>query len=255
VRSTTAGWGENLSPTRTSVKFDAPSPHPDRRADALRSTLPLQGRVRYCLASLAIIVAATLPSFAQDKPGDFDFYVLALSWSPTYCTLEDQPDEAQCGVADHGFILHGLWPQYETGYPEDCRGNLPVRLPNDLLHSITDLTPSPGLVGYQWRKHGICAGLRPDAYFRLAREAFEKIEIPDDFVDPAYDEIRAPIDIERAFLAANPGLKRDAVAITCKERHLSDVRICMTKDLQFRSCPEVDADYCRTRQIDVPAIQ
>jgi ribonuclease T2 len=197
----------------------------------------------------------TASAFAQDRPGDFDFYVLALSWSPTYCTLEDQPDEAQCGVEDHGFILHGLWPQFETGYPEDCRGNLPVRLPSDVLHSITDLTPSPGLVGYQWRKHGICAGLQPEAYFRLAREAYEQIAMPNEFVDPTQDETRAPMEIERAFLAANPGLKADAIAVTCKDRHLSDVRICMTKDLEFRSCPEVDADYCRTRQIDVPAIE
>jgi ribonuclease T2 len=201
------------------------------------------------------LAATCLPALAQDRPGDFDFYVLSLSWSPTYCTLEDHTDEAQCGTEDYGFILHGLWPQYEKGYPEDCRGNLPLRLPSNVLHSITDLTPSPGLVGYQWRKHGICAGLQPEAYFRLTRQAYEKVKIPQEFVEAAEDETRAPMDIERAFLAANPGLRADAIAVTCKDRHLSDIRICMTKDLRFRSCPEVDADRCRTRQIDIPAIE
>ncbi len=218
--------------------------------------MPLDPALRKRLLALfGLIAASGTNAVAQDRPGDFDFYVLSLSWSPSYCTLESRPDEAQCSVERHGFILHGLWPQYEEGYPEDCRGNLPTRLPTDLLHSLTDLTPSPGLIGYQWRKHGICAGLQPEDYYWLTRKAVGKIRIPEQFVDAANDETEAPLDIERAFVAANPGLKRDQIAVTCKDRHLADVRICLTKDLQFRSCPEVDADYCRTRQIEVPAIQ
>lgn len=210
---------------------------------------------KHLLALLGLLTTISAPALAQDRPGEFDFYVLALSWSPTYCALESDPDEAQCGVEEHGFILHGLWPQFESGYPEDCRGNLPLRLPNEVSRSILDIMPSTGLVRYQWRKHGICAGLAPDAYFRLSRQAFDKISIPEDFVDPPDDGTRAPLEIERAFLTANPGLRADAIAVTCKDRHLADVRICLTKDLQFRSCPEVDADHCRTRRIDVPAIR
>lgn len=218
--------------------------------------MPLDPALRKrLLALLGLFATSCFSAFAQDRAGDFDFYVVALSWSPSYCTLEGRPDDAQCGVEEHGFILHGLWPQYERGYPEYCESNMPERVSNDIIRSIIDITPSAGLARYQWRKHGICTGLRQDAYFRLARRAFEKVNIPAAFVDPPDDEIRAPLDIERAFIAANPGLPRDAIAVSCKDRHLADIRICLTKNLAFRSCPEVDADYCRTRQIDVPAIR
>jgi ribonuclease T2 len=213
---------------------------------ALRKTL---------LAFLGLLATGCLPALAEDRAGDFDFYVLALSWSPTYCTLENQPDDAQCGVEEHGFILHGLWPQYESGYPEYCRSAMSDRISNATIRSIFEIMPSAGLARYQWRKHGICTGLRQDAYFALARDAFRKIKVPAQFIDPPEDATRAPLDIERAFIAANPGLQSNAISVACKNRHLSDVRICLSKDLQFRACPEVDADYCRTKQISVPAIQ
>ena len=41
------------------------------------------------LISLAFVVAAAGVASAQDRrqnaPGEFDFYVLALSWSPSFC--------------------------------------------------------------------------------------------------------------------------------------------------------------------------
>ncbi|MCB1968558.1 MAG: ribonuclease, partial [Candidatus Accumulibacter sp.] len=52
----------------------------------------------------------------------FDFYVLALSWSPAYCLIEgDRANKQQCAEErDLGFVVHGLWPQFESGYPEFC---------------------------------------------------------------------------------------------------------------------------------------
>jgi ribonuclease T2 len=59
----------------------------------------------------------------EDLPGQFDYYALVLSWSPTYCN-EGHDEDTQCNRRDGGrysFVLHGLWPQYESGYPRDCR--------------------------------------------------------------------------------------------------------------------------------------
>ena len=50
---------------------------------------------------------------AQSVAGVFDYYLLALSWSPTFC-LTHQKD-AQCSGKGYGFVLHGLWPQYTRG--------------------------------------------------------------------------------------------------------------------------------------------
>ena len=62
----------------------------------------------------------------QNEPGKFDYYVLALSWSPSYCQAAQErapnraPDQ-QCSGRPFSFVVHGLWPQYERGFP--ARGN------------------------------------------------------------------------------------------------------------------------------------
>ena len=75
------------------------------------------GRVMAALALAAAPAAA-----AGDEAGRFDYYVLALSWSPTWCALDgDARGADQCDPRhDFGWTLHGLWPQYEEGYPQDC---------------------------------------------------------------------------------------------------------------------------------------
>ena len=101
---------------------------------------------------------ASAQSQTGQKSGAFDFYVLALSWSPSYCAAEG-PDAnpQQCGVdKDYAFIVHGLWPQFEKGYPSRCATRIPDRVPNDLARSMVDIMPSFGLIGHQWRKHGTC---------------------------------------------------------------------------------------------------
>ena len=113
--------------------------------------------------------------------------------------------------------------------------------------------PSRGLVRHQWRKHGSCSGLSPEAYFDLSRKALQKLRIP-----AAFDSLEAggrvaPDAVETAFRLANPGLRDNAIAVTCEAGRLSEVRVCFTRDLQFRSCRWVDRRGCTQRQIHVPA--
>jgi len=70
---------------------------------------------------LWLISGAT--AYAGDQAGKFDYYVLSLSWSPTWCALEgDASGAEQCDPAkDRGWVLHGLWPQYDRGWPEFCQ--------------------------------------------------------------------------------------------------------------------------------------
>ena len=58
----------------------------------------------------------------------FDFYVLALSWSPSYCaSFGDRANRQQCEADDPlGFVVHGLWPQFTTGYPTECPTDRPL---------------------------------------------------------------------------------------------------------------------------------
>jgi len=211
-------------------------------------------RLAKLLRSLAAAAMAALyiPGVLADTPGDFDFYVLALSWSPAYCSTAG-PDASpqQCNSqTPFRFIVHGLWPQYERGYPQSCRTSQ-RRIDRQIAVGMEDIMPSHGLVFHQWRKHGTCSGLEPDAYFDLTRQAYEKLKIPNAFKVINKPGKAAPDKIEAAFTSINPGLTTDGLAVVCSHGELEEVRICLTKDLEYRSCPSVDRSGCRTGTLTV----
>ncbi|MEZ5811052.1 MAG: ribonuclease [Rhizobiaceae bacterium] len=184
----------------------------------------------------------------------FDFYVLALSWSPSYCAVEGKgANSQQCGGArPYGFIVHGLWPQFERGYPADCATDRPLDVPRDAMRELYDIMPSAGLIRHQWRKHGTCSGLSREDYFATLRAARERVKIPPDYRRLEDYRTVDPDDVERGFIAANPGLDPAGIAVTCDRRFLREVRICMTTSLKFRTCPEVDRRACSRRRSVMP---
>ena len=187
---------------------------------------------------------------------DFDFFVLSLSWSPSWCAGNDRDGStAQCdGRRPYTFIAHGLWPQNERGWPEYCSSREPERVPQALASQFYDLIPSAGLAGHEWRKHGTCSGLSQRVYFDTLRAAYNKIRLPPTIFDGRMARKLAVDDIETLFARANPGLKRDGIAVGCDSGRLSEIRICMTKSLSFRACAEVDNNACRARMVSVPAL-
>ncbi|MEA1831075.1 ribonuclease T [Methylobacterium durans] len=216
--------------------------------------------VRGFAALAALLFAAPAPAqddggFGRGRPGDFDFYVLALSWSPTYCGgAGASRDERQCMPGRGlGFVVHGLWPQYTRGYPTNCSAfeRAPTR---QAMEIAGEVFPSEGLARYEWRKHGTCSGLDPAAYFRAAREARAAVTIPDALKAAGSDQRLAPIEIARQFVLANKGLRPDMMAVACARGRLQEVRLCFTKDLRgFTSCPEVARQNCRAPEIAVEA--
>src|SRR5438132_3412969 len=191
------------------------------------------------LANAAIIAITTAGvASAQDRrqnaPGEFDFYVLSLSWSPSFCEAASErgsngrSQQAQCGERPFSFVVHGLWPQYEHGFPEYCQRPSP-RLERNVMTSMLDLMPAPGLIFSEWDKHGTCSGLAPRAYFETIRKARAAIKIPAEFLELSEPKTIAPDAVEDAFIKANPGLSNSGVAVICDQRRLSEVRICMSK--------------------------
>jgi ribonuclease T2 len=184
----------------------------------------------------------------------FDFYVLSLSWSPTFCDSDAGRDNhAQCGTGKRfGWVVHGLWPQNERGYPQDCESAEGSRVPESIARGIFDIMPGMGLIGHQWRKHGTCSGLSMADYFALVRRAYDTIRIP-----PQVSSVRQPLQIspaalEQAFIRSNPGLDRSAVAVTCDNSRVDEVRICLDTSLAFRACPEVDQRSCKRSDLTIP---
>jgi ribonuclease T2 len=193
----------------------------------------------------------------QHRPGQFDFYVLALSWSPSFCADSEERGRnagVQCGGRPYSFVVHGLWPQYERGFPRDCQVPAP-RLNRDIMSSMLDLMPAPRLVYQGWDRHGTCAGLDARAYFDLVRKARSQITIPETYVGPKSTLSVTPDEVEDAFVKANPGLTRAAIAVTCGGTRLSEVRICLSKDLRFRDCAEINSRACRREKVTLPPVR
>jgi ribonuclease T2 len=217
------------------------------------------------MAGAAILAAAvTAPASAQDRrqnaPGEFDFYVLSLSWSPSFCEAASErgnggrSQQAQCGERACSFVVHGLWPQYEHGFPEYCQRPSP-RLDRNIMTSMLDMMPAPGLIFSEWDKHGTCSGLGARAYFETIRKARSAVKIPADYLELSDPKTVAPADVEEAFIKANAGLSNSAIAVTCDSSRLSEIRICMNKDLQFRACEEIDHRACRRDQVVMPPVR
>lgn len=189
--------------------------------------------------------------------GQFDFYVLSLSWSPGFCAASGSLGEhEQCEAGRKlGFVVHGLWPQNEQGYPTLCSpgGRTPSR---PALEEANGVFVEERLARNQWRKHGSCSGLAPADYFRAARRARDMVRIPDRLTQPETLTKALPMEVEQAFVQANPGLRPDMIAVQCGRRIFQEVRICLDKDLRgFRSCTEVDRDGCRGGEITIDAVR
>lgn len=199
----------------------------------------------------------------DNTAGKFDYYAMVMSWSPTHCvTAEPGRDEDQCSRGDglrYGFVLHGLWPQYEKGYPEACRIGRKPFVPRPVIDSMHDIMPSGGLVIHEYKLHGTCSGLDPASYYALARQLFKRVRIPERFRNPFETQFMSPREVEAEFLQANPWLHPDMISIGCSGpgNRLRDVRICLTRDGQGRACGQNESQgkLCRADQVHVPPVR
>jgi ribonuclease T2 len=196
---------------------------------------------------------------SADAPGDFSYYVLALSWSPTYCAQPENAERAplQCGVdRPFAFIVHGLWPQHERGWPRSCpAGANGEDVPRELKDEMLDLMPSPALIESQWDRHGTCSGETQEAYFATTRAFRERVAIP-----PQFTRLSEPLrirgeEVEAAFLAANPAFSADGVTVVCNRGRLREVRICFAKDGEPRSCGADVRDSCGEEAVTMPPVR
>ncbi len=208
--------------------------------------------MRYLTALAALLLSS--PAYAQDVPGRFDYYVLALSWSPNWCAEQGSATQGeQCAPSrDLGFTVHGLWPQYEQGWPSDCPAT--ARNPSRKESAaMADIMGSGGLAWYQWKKHGRCSGLTAADYFALTREVTRRITLPNALTTLSRDITLPATVIEDAFIEANPKLGRDGITVICRAKALQEVRICLTRDLAPRACaPDVQRDCAGSVLMQAP---
>ncbi|MEO7430523.1 MAG: ribonuclease T2 [Dokdonella sp.] len=184
--------------------------------------------------------------------GPFDYYVMALSWSPTFCETHPDEDE-QCGHKGYGFVLHGLWPQYESGSgPQRC--DTDTRPDRRTIAATLPFMPSKRLINHEWSAHGACSGLDPAAYFGLADRAFASVRVPPELKAPAQDVQTQSSNLRDLLKRANPNLRDDMLSLHCSHGELVEVRVCLDKDLTLRSCGKRTRSGCpATAPFVIPA--
>jgi ribonuclease T2 len=222
-------------------------------ASASRLLRPALAAALMLLVSLA---AALAQETRQNEPGQFDYYILSLSWSPSFCDAAGAraAGQPECGTRPYSFVVHGLWPQYEKGFPEYCQVPAP-RLDRNVISSMIDLMPAPRLIFREWDRHGTCSGLSARAYFDTVRKARAVVKIPPEFLEVNAELTVTPDEVQEAFTKANPGLNRTALAVGCDNKRLREIRICMTRDLAFRDCSEADRRTCRRDKLVMPPLR
>src|SRR5262245_25912116 len=252
--------------------------------------------VRATIISIAFATAVLAggPAPAQDRrqnePGNFDFYLLTLSWSPSFCDASaeraaqansngrgraparadqtaaegagDQPRRTarrssrneQCGDRPYSFVVHGLWPQYERGFPEFCQTPAP-RLSRNIVSSMLDLMPSPQLIFREWDRHGTCSGLSARAYFDNVRRARASVKIPEQYLALKDPLTVTPGEVTDAFVKVNTGMTRASISVACDAKRLNEIRICMSKDFKFQDCPDVVQRSCKRETLVMPPVR
>jgi len=207
----------------------------------------------------AVVAFAQQSDQHSNAPGQFDFYVLALSWSPSYCESAKQRAPSrrpglQCSGRPFSFVVHGLWPEYERGFPSYCQ--VPAqRVSESIVSRMLDLMPSPHLIFYEWRRHGTCSGLSPAGYFESVRKARGAVKIPSEYLNLPDPVMVSPGVVAEAFVKANPGLTHAAMAVTCDKKRLTEVRLCLTKDFAFRDCAQIARRSCKRDKVLMPAVR
>ncbi len=185
--------------------------------------------------------------------GEFDYYLVSLSWSPAYCVAHPQ-DKRQCGDRGFGFVLHGLWPQKSSGgYPEDCPANSKPSAAT--VQRTLAFMPSERLINHEWTKHGSCTGLTADEYFALADRAFAALRVPGGFQSPSTSRNLSVEQLLSEFNAANPALPKGSLTLRCSGGELEEVRFCVDLQLNPRSCGAGVRTQCGRDSVQVRALR
>ncbi|HEY3936233.1 MAG TPA: ribonuclease T2 [Bryobacteraceae bacterium] len=206
-------------------------------------------RAARLLPVVCLAISLSAPGQQRSRAGEFDYYLLNLSWSPEFC--HGQPNSPECSGSQHfGFIVHGLWPQFRNGGgPEYCGQQPGLSDPARML----DIMPDVHLVAHEWAAHGTCSGLNADDYFGLIRRIFTALRMPPEFVSPARQFNIPPAELKRSFEQANPGLADADLAVSCAGPYLRAIEVCMSKDGRPMPCTAVRD--CRTSILRVPRVR
>jgi ribonuclease T2 len=210
-------------------------------------------------AAVALALAGSAAAVLAANPL-VDRFILALSWSPSFCASSDAGRQPlQCGAGRRfAFVVHGLWPQYRAGQRQFCR-TAETWIPEDQIAEMLPIMPSKRLIIHQWRKHGTCTALSMEDYFDFTRTLFGKIRIPARYLLPSDPVTTTPHAIIADFIKTNRGLAPDMIEIVCtskkKPARLTELRICFSAAGRFAQCSPRAGDNCQAETLVLPPVR
>ncbi len=214
------------------------------------------------VAFFSSLLLNAAPALSRDtnKAGVFDYFTLSLSWSPTYCgTPAGAGDHQQCSPGRrYAFVVHGLWPQYDRGWPESCP-SAETWVSEEVIDSMLDIMPSKKLIIHEWKKHGTCSGVSMADYFRATRLLFQRVRIPARYLSPTATVTTTPEQLVTDFVKTNRNLTADMISVQCgnalDRARLSELRICLDRRGNFSQCGENERRQCRARALVMPPVR
>ena len=209
--------------------------------------------------ALFLLLASHGAAGAQGE--EIDHYVLALSWSPTFCASPEAEDESlQCGRNRRfAFVVHGLWPQGSRSRPPQYCPTREDWVPQEQIEEMLPIMPSKRLIIHEWRKHGACSRLGMNDYFDVTQALFRKVRIPARYLTPLQPVTIAPEALISDFVKTNRGLSPDMMALVCKPRsggaRLEELRVCFSPDGRFTQCRHRRRSDCRSHEVVLPPVK
>lgn len=183
--------------------------------------------VRICVFLMAFLSACPLaaPATPSNPPGNFDFYLLTLSWTAEFCA--ENSSNSECASPEPSVMVHGLWPEWKNGkWPQFCSH---VTVPAN-ASQYADIIPAE-IISHEWQKHGTCSGLPARGYFDLIRRIRASIQLPHDLQSATAAETTSPVALKAELAASNPSLAAGDVVIVCTPKpFLSEIEICLDKN-------------------------
>ncbi|MGH9504845.1 MAG: ribonuclease T2 family protein [Terriglobales bacterium] len=187
----------------------------------------------------------------DDAPasGNFDYYLLALSWAPNYCAGHPSDHSSECQPGRRtAFVLHGLWPQASSGAPPmSCSNASPVA--GATVDHMLNFMPSRGLIQHEWQTHGTCSGLPAQDYFARVEQAFKSVHVPEQYPQLEHERQVSREQLEQSFADANHAPPQ-AFRISCHAGALVSLEVCMDKDLHYQNCTQ-SVRECPVNQVDM----
>ncbi|MCV6636827.1 hypothetical protein [Candidatus Albibeggiatoa sp. nov. NOAA] len=233
---------------------------------------------RYLLMSV-VMAALSAPVLAEPKfkSGEFDHYVLALSWLPAFCELHGRKPECRKQTAkDYSashFSLHGLWPsrkqrqgygycdmdsytfkQYKSmAWCKMPKLDLSKTTRNELKQSMP-ASVQGCLQRHEWYKHGTCTTMSADQYYKRSNDLLDMVN-QSQFAKLVSQNVGKYVqrkDLLNAFSQEFGKNNRNYLTLHCKKvgntSLLSEIRLYLAKPLKQTHNLE---DYFPTDKIKI----